>query len=327
VTATGGGWDGRAVHLSWTHEGHSLSLTLEPDAVRALAETAPPPLAAELTRLSGVARSRERRGRLTLPMITFVFVGLPLLALLVLFLMRDRLVGAVLDRLPTAVDAQVGELVHGQVSSSGRLLTVGPEVEAVRAIGARLMAAAPAHGFTFRFEVMRDPSVNAVAAPGGVVVVHTGLLAAAETPDEIAGVLGHEITHVLERHSMRQMIFAVGLAGLVQLLVGSPEGAAAVVANAGSELTSLGFSRDQEREADRGALRLLERARLPATGLIRFFEVLKKSLAPPALLSSHPGAEDRARELTEEVRQKGEWPVEPLALDWDAVRRAAGAAR
>ena len=71
-------------------------------------------------------------------------------------------------------------------------------IGAVEQIGQRLLATAPEHSFDFRFHVLRDASINAFAAPGGVVVVHTGLLVAAESPDEVAGVLAHEIAHVLE---------------------------------------------------------------------------------------------------------------------------------
>ena len=323
LSAEGGGWDGQAVHLVWERDGRSYALTLDAGAARALHGVLPSSLSAELERLDQASRRTERRGRRTIPIVFFVFVGLPLLALLVLFLMRDAIVDAALRRLPTTVDTEVGRLAHQQVTSSGKIVESGPAVEAVRAMGARLVAAAPAHEFAFRFEVMRDPSVNAFAMPGGVIVVHTGLLAAAESPDEVAGVLAHEVTHVLHRHSMRQLVFAVGLAGAVQLLIGSPEGAAGVLAESASELSSLGFSRDQERDADLGGLDLLRDAHLPAAGLIRFFDVLKKSPAPPALISSHPPAEDRATQLAEEVRRRGEWPVEPLGVDWAAVRAAA----
>jgi beta-barrel assembly-enhancing protease len=323
VSVANGGWDGRALHLTWTRDGHIFALTLEPEAARGLAACAPPALSAELGRILQTSRAHERRGRRTIPLVVGIFVVLPLAVLVALFLMRDQLVDAALRRLPPSVDTEVGKLVHTQVSESGKVVASGPTVDAVRAIGTRLVSAASAHPFTFRFEVMRDKTVNAFAAPGGVVVVHTGLLAAAESPDEVAGVLAHEVTHVLHRHSMRQMIFAVGLSGALQILVGSPEGAAGVLASSAAELTSLGYGRDQERDADMGGLDLLQRARLPAGGLLRFFDTLKEGTAPPAFLSSHPAAGDRAARLTEELRRRGAWDVEPLAIDWAAVRESA----
>jgi hypothetical protein len=319
----GGGWDGRAVHLLFTHEGQPYSVTLDAETVRTLRAAAPSALADELDRLTQAGGRSDRRGRLTLPLVVFVCVVLPLTALVALFLARERLVDAALRRLPASVDTQLGDLVHRQLQASGRLRASGADLAAVRAVGERLVAAAPEHAFTFRFEVVQDAGVNAFAAPGGVVAVHTGLIGAAEGPDELAGVLAHEITHVLERHSMRQVVFAVGLSGLVQVTLGSPEGALGALASAASELSSLGFSRDQEREADEGALRLLERAQIPAHGLVSFFDRLKTETAPPAMLSSHPPAEDRATRLAEEIRKRGGWPVVPLGLDWNAVRAAA----
>lgn len=326
VSVSGGGWDGRSLHLTWEEEaGQTWALTLDADAARLLAPSLPAGLAVEVGGLLQTAGRHEQRRRLTLPSIAFVFVVLPLLALLSVYLMRDRLIDAVLRRLPTSVDTEVGQLVHTQVTGSKTLVKDGPAVDAVRLIGSRVAAAAPPHTFTFRFEVIRDPTLNAFAAPGGVVVVHTGLLAAAESADEVAGVLAHEVTHVLHRHSMRQMVFAAGLGGAFQLLVGSPEGAVGALTGAALDLTSLSYGRDQERDADRGGLDLLQQAKLPPQGMVSFFKKLKEQGGtPPAFLSSHPPSEERMQGLADEIARRGAWTVEPLTVDWAAVRASAG---
>jgi predicted Zn-dependent protease len=124
---------------------------------------------------------------------------------------------------------------------------------------------------------------------------------------------------------MRQLVFAVGLTGAVQLLVGSPDGAVGVLMGSATELGQLRFGRDQESDADRGAVELLSRAKLPADGMVRFFGTLDRQggVAPPAFLSSHPPSRERAAALAAEIARRGAWPIEPLALDWEAVRRDA----
>jgi predicted Zn-dependent protease len=100
-----------------------------------------------------------------------------------------------------------------------------------------------------------------------------------------------------------------------------------VLVSSASELGGLRFSREQETDADRGGLDLLQRAKLPADGMVRFFGTLGKQAGstPPAFLSSHPPSAERASALSAEIARRGTWNVEPLEADWLAVRTAAGA--
>jgi beta-barrel assembly-enhancing protease len=324
ISLRAGGWQGNAVHLEWNEGGRSFAVTVEATTADSLAAVLPEPLASQARDVLGATLRTTRRHTRRTTVTLALFVLVPLVLVLTAYLFRERILDAALERLPTSVDAQVGQLVYEQVRVTGQLVEKGPALEAVQALGTRLVAAAPPHPHQFRFHVVRDPSVNAYAAPGGVVVVHTGLLEKADGPDAVAGVLAHEIVHVLHRHSMRQIAFRSGLTGAVRLLVGSPSGAAGVLTDAATDLTSLGFSRDQERDADRGGLDLLQRARLPGEGLVRFFDVLQRQGGtPPALLSSHPPSRERSEQLAAEIARRGAWPVEALAVDWAAVKAAA----
>lgn len=320
LTASRGGWQGDAVHLTWQADGRALSLSVGAADAATLAESLPEPLAGELRRLARAGGQARGRGRRTLAVLGGL-LALPLLLLALAFAFREALLDAVVARLPAGVDRQLGALMHEQLRLSGRLLEGGPKVEAVRVLGTRLATAAGPQPYEFRFEVVRDPSINAFAAPGGLVVVHTGLLEQAESADELTGVLAHEVAHVLRRHSLRQIVFAAGLGAGLRLVLGSPDGAAQVLVTAAGDLTRLRFGRDQERDADLVGLDLLQRARLSPQGLTRFFTRLdEKGGAPPALLSSHPPAKDRAAELEREIARRGAWPVDPPQVDWAAVR-------
>jgi predicted Zn-dependent protease len=248
---------------------------------------------------------------------------LPLFVLIALFVMRDRILDIVLQRLPTRIDAEISRLMHENLVGSGQMVKEGAAVEALHVISQRLLPYLPKEDFTFRFEVVNDRSVNAFAAPGGLIVVHTGLLAKATSADQVVGVLGHEITHVTRRHSLRQILYDMGLSTTLRWLIGIPDGAADTLAGAAANLSGLKFSREQETEADTGAIDLLEKARLPARGLQSFFEMLADGGSIPSFLSTHPAGKERAILLQKAISERGQWDVEPLDIDWEAVRRDA----
>lgn len=149
--------------------------------------------------------------------------------------------------------------------------------------------------------VVASKEVNAFAGLNGRVSLNDGLLAAAESPEEAAGVLAHELEHVRRRHVIE---------GLVSRLVAFGGGPARILAR-------LSFGRKQEREADEGGLERLRRARVSTEGYERFFTRDEGSLLP-ALLSDHPASADRA----ELVRRYRGGPSEPVlsAAQWRALR-------
>lgn len=147
-------------------------------------------------------------------------------------------------------------------------------------------------------EVAPLESVNAFAAPGGQIVILKGLLDAAETSDEVAAVLAHEIAHSLERHPMAGLIRAVGLSLIVSAAIGDVSTAAGIASDLGEHLLSMSYTRHDEATADRLALEMLNDADISPEGFIRFFERLDAEDHVPdsdlaKLLSSHPSHEDR----------------------------------
>ncbi len=111
--------------------------------------------------------------------------------------------------------------------------------------------------------------VNAFAVPGRRIVLMRGLIARAQTPDEVAGVLAHEIGHTIELHPETGLVRGIGImAGLQLMFTGSP----GTLANAGALLAQLRYTRIAEQEADEHALRLLRAAGISANGLAQFFE-------------------------------------------------------
>lgn len=140
-------------------------------------------------------------------------------------------------------------------------------------------------------DVVRMKQVNAFAMPGNHIFVFSGLIDRARSPDELAGVLAHEMGHLELRHPTRGMIQQLGLSAALSLMFGgSSAGDLAFLA------TTLSYTRDMEREADGRAIVLLERAHIHANGLASFFRDLEKEekSVVPDWLSNHPGLEERA---------------------------------
>ncbi len=179
--------------------------------------------------------------------------------------------------------------------------------------------------FEFKFYVVDALEPNAFAIPGGYIFVTTGLLVLAENEQEVAGVLGHEIAHVTQRH-VAQMIERskrLNIASLVAILAamlagrggaGSQAGAAMAAATAGA--LTLKYTREMETDADQNGLRYLTKAGYDPNGLISFLNRIQRislAIAPnvPTYLLTHPATESRIS-LMENLLQMGGKPVGPF---------------
>ena len=172
--------------------------------------------------------------------------------------------------------------------------------------------------------------VNALAVPGGQIVLTRGLVQTAGSPDEVAGVLAHELGHAIELHPETGIVRAMGLSAAAQLMFA---GSAGSVSNIGLVLTQLRYSRIAEREADAHALRMLKAAGISSKGFGDFFERLEtkrpakdtgKGIPGLDLISTHPATAGRIAM----VRAQPSYPATPAlsAEDWKALREACGPA-
>ncbi len=164
--------------------------------------------------------------------------------------------------------------------------------------------------------VLRGKAINAFATLGGHIYVFDGLIRQARSPEELAGVLAHEIAHVRQRHVIEGIAVSLATLGAVG---GTDPSAASRMATV---LLTMTFSRTQEAEADRDGLERLRRAQVDAAGFADFFDRAAKSPEPPAFLSSHPGSAERAA-LAAQYRGYG---VRPLldAAAWKAIGGICG---
>lgn len=213
------------------------------------------------------------------------------------------LVAAGCATLSVSEEQQIARQFDREVERQLRLVRDPIVVRYVDAIGQRLVAAAGPQPFAYRFAVVDDPEINAFAGPGGRIYVHTGTILAARNVAELAGVIAHEVGHVVERHVAenygKRRAASIGRTAAVLgggLLAGAGgANAAGLATGLGSAVVLNAYGREAEREADDFAVRVLPPAGYDPHGLPSFFEtmVAEGGPQPPALLSSHPAAADR----------------------------------
>ena len=218
----------------------------------------------------------------------------PALTLLVFIAAHECVIDAVAARISPELERELGAATLARIKATTRLVDDGPQYAAVDTIGQRLAPVGPYH---YRFHLGADDTINAFALPGGDIVVNRGLLAASTRPEELAGVLAHEIQHVELRHSLKGRLRDTGVALLWTVLVGDPR--ASLVGELSTRLLTLKFSRDAESAADAGGFALLLTRGIDPAGMVDFFRRLAQSggATPPALLSSHPPSTEREAAL------------------------------
>lgn len=241
-----------------------------------------------------------------------LFLSLPVLLLLVFLWQADRIARAVAEHISIEQEQKFGERAFAAMRGTLSLQDSGRAYEAVQVLGLRLTQAGK---HRYQFHVANDAAVNAFALPGGIIVVHTGLIAATRRPEELAGVLAHEVQHVEQRHSLHALVKNLGLRGLWIMVTGDLSGSA--IGQAALELTSLSFSRDAEEQADTAGFDGLVAAGIDPRGMADFFAVmanLEASATPPTFLSTHPASSDREATLRARESEISGRIFEPLRL-------------
>ncbi len=265
------------------------------------------------------AQRAKVRAKKRVAMFVLVGVVVGLTALLAgMFFSRGRMVKVAANAVPVDWEVKAGDKLFEQLMVSKKLVTDKALEAQLKLITDPLVAGIKDNRYPLKFHIIEDATLNAFAMPGGHVVLHSGLLMAADSPEEIAGVLGHEIAHVTQRHSIRSIISSAGLFLLVQTMLGDVTGIVAVLANNSAFLMDRKFSRDFERDADNNGWRYLLAADIKPEGMITFFKKMQEeekrlqekvkeatsidmSSASLEVLSTHPATEERMKNL------QGKW--------------------
>jgi predicted Zn-dependent protease len=209
--------------------------------------------------------------------------------------------------LTTQEERELGRKLMLYVKKQHVLIEDPSIVNYVNRIGQHIVAQLISPPFDFHFYILREDVYNAFAAPAGHVFINSGLLGAMESEEELAGILAHEIAHVLCRHISKQIEESkkIGLATLAGILTGiflggSPEVAGAITSSsiAAGQSLSLRYSRENETEADQVGLKYLTKAGYGGGGLLKMLQKIraKRWFGPediPSYVTTHPAIETR----------------------------------
>lgn len=207
-------------------------------------------------------------------------------------------------------DVQLGQESAAQVRKQMTMVKDPFLNQYVNLVGKRLASSREAQEseFPFTFEVVADPSINAFALPGGPMFINTGLLKAVDSEAQLAGVMGHEMSHVILRHGTNQ----ASKSGLLRLpaILGSQIAGGSVAGQLaqlgiglGTNSVLLKFSRTAETQADLTGSHLMAEAGYNPIEMARFFEKLSAQggQRAPQFMSDHPNPDNRERAIAEEA--------------------------
>ncbi len=237
-------------------------------------------------------------------------VGFFGLIVLCLFMFRSQMIRAVANQVPPQWERQVGDKLFEQVTSGHNLIKDSMLINELTKTMQPLVKAVDDSSFHFKFFIVQDATLNAFALPGGNIVIHSGLIAKSTSWEELMGVLGHEISHVTERHHIRGIVSNLGIFVVLSAVIGDATAVFGTLAQAGGDLSSLMYSRDYEREADEKGWDYLLKANIDPRGMISFFKKLQKEYPEDkelgeitAVLSTHPATKERIDNLNEKTKE------------------------
>ncbi|WP_407156365.1 M48 family metallopeptidase [Bradyrhizobium sp. STM 3557] len=279
-----------------------------------------PALAAELVaRCAGIDENQLNGGAIARIVAWSVAAAASIVAV-VLFAIpfaADRLTPLV----PRTMERHLGEAAEVQLTTVfGDKICKGAAGQAAFAKLVEALRVPAGLDATVKSQVLDTPIPNAYALPGGRFFLLSGLLEKARDPDEIAGVLAHELGHLKHRDNVRELIHNGGSSFLIGLLFGDITGAGAALF-ASRTLVSASYSREAEHDADSFAIEVMHKLGRPTRpmGELMFRVTGKEGDKRPSILASHPLSEDRLQRMRAEDRP----PTGPALLsadEWNALK-------
>jgi Zn-dependent protease with chaperone function len=212
------------------------------------------------------------------------------------------IVRGVVNEMPYEWERKFGDEQLKQLSEEIHLIDDSNRVARLAELAAPLVRVLPERNRLLTFHIMEMPEPNAAALPGGHVLVTTGLLDMVDRPEQLLGVISHELAHVTRRHGLQRAISGAGPVLIMQILLSDRNNRLNVMAKVSGLLIYQSFSQSYEREADMVGWDYLVAANIDPRGLVEMLEKFKAMSVlnfGPQAFSSHPALPRRIRALEE----------------------------
>ncbi|MFA5362421.1 MAG: Maf family nucleotide pyrophosphatase [Candidatus Omnitrophota bacterium] len=210
----------------------------------------------------------------------------------------------------TEREEQIGLVISKEVEKEYKFDGDPLAQKRVEDIGQKIAAVCDRKDIRYSFKIIEDKEINAVSLPGGFVYVFTGLIDITRSDQELAGVIAHEVGHIVARHSIKKLQAVMGYSLARLLAIAIPQsGQVGVTADAAFTELMLGYGREDELLADQLAARYLKAAGYDPHGIIQFLEHFqeierRKPARPKSYFKTHPYVPDRIRVVKEELGEK-----------------------
>jgi len=207
-------------------------------------------------------------------------------------------------------ERDIGAKMAAQIRTEKRIFSDRTVTDYVNRTGQHIARLSDRPNIPYQFTVIEDKTPNAFAVPGGYIYVHTGLLRILDNQAQLAGVLAHETSHIVARHSVKLMQESLGFQILSTLVFGGSSQATQTAVNLGLALVLRGYSRDAEAEADNYGTLYMARAGFNPEGMAQVMDKLAALSSSgdgfwENLASDHPPAAKRAAAVRAEIKAKG----------------------
>jgi predicted Zn-dependent protease len=208
----------------------------------------------------------------------------------------------------TNEEVSIGQSLVKDVESQNKVTNDSILADYVNRVGQRVAHLSDRTDIQYHFKVLESPEINAFACPGGFIYLYSGLMKTMDNEAQLAGVLGHEIGHVVARHSVKRLQQVLGLQVLLSIALGESSEATQKAIGAGFTLIMQGYSRDNEFEADYDGTLYMTKGGYNPEGMVQLFgkfkemEKEKKTSSLDQLLASHPPTVDRIAKVEEEIK-------------------------
>ena len=312
-------------HCAEGDEGLETLVVDDPDFYRSVLEIAPKSFS-----------SRENESKFNWKLYSVGILVLIFSAYVFIKTVPSFLADQMVEKIPIEWEVTVGQAILKML-----LVAQKPDPEVLKVLQDTvdfLKESLPGNPYDLKVYILPVEQVNALALPGGPIVIFEGLIDKAESPEELAGVLAHEIQHILLRHSTRGILRNLAKSMLVTLFLGDVNSVMEGIIQLAGQLETLGLSREMEAEADQKGMELILAANIDPHGMIRIFKKLmqedfsQKKLPKgkpvseendlSSYFSTHPSSQNRLARLEKQMRSHENRIWTPLFpnLDWNEIK-------